>query len=112
MGSYLQKPVVQKESYEGTGQEFGLHELDFSYFSEMRLTKDPHTNPSVIGLIDFGAWIPNVENNDHLNPKRDIIGDQQQCKDGEQIWKIHIFIRFEDLNLNDVIKVFRAIWVI
>ena len=32
MGSYLQKPVVQKESYEGTGQEFGLHELDFSFF--------------------------------------------------------------------------------
>ena len=40
MGSYLQKPVVQKESYEGTGQEFGLHELDFL---EMRPTKAPHT---------------------------------------------------------------------
>ena len=33
MGSYLQKPVVQKESYEGTGQEFGLQEfLDLSFF--------------------------------------------------------------------------------
>ena len=30
----------------------------------------------------------------HVNLKRDINGDQQQCKDGEQIWKIHIFIRF------------------
>ena len=65
-------------------------------------------------LIDSGARIPriNIESKDHVTPKRDINGDQQQCKDGEQIWKIHIFIRFEDLNLNDVIKVFRAIWVI
>ena len=36
MGSYLQKPVVQKESYEGTGQEFGLQE--FLHFFQMRPT--------------------------------------------------------------------------
>ena len=87
MGSYLQKPVVQKESYEGTGQECGLQEL---------------------GLTGSGAWIPesNFENKDHVNPIRDINGDQQQCKDGEQIWKIHISTRFDDFEINDVIKVF------
>ena len=42
----------------------------------------------------------------HVNLKRDITGDQQQCKDGEQIWKIHISTRFDDFEINDVIKVF------
>lgn len=54
---------------------------------------------SVLGSTGSGAWIPgfNLESKDHVNPKRDINGDQQQCKDGEQIWKIHIFIRFEEI---------------
>ena len=76
MGSYLQKPVVQKESYEGNGQEYGLQN-----FSGFMLLKR-----------DYTLKITTTREN-HI---RDINGDQQQCKDGEQIWKIHIFIRFED----------------
>jgi len=59
MGSYLQKPVVQKESYEGTGQEFGLQEfLDLSFLN-LKLTEANHgihaPDYSVLGSTGSGA---------------------------------------------------------